>query len=147
MELYEKLVKAASLVCGAIAGIFGTWSVFLTVLAVIMALDYLSGVLVAIGGHSLKTEDGYLDSKAGFLGLARKGFIVIMVLLATMLDHAIGDGAMIFQTATVSYYIANESLSILENAALIGLPVPGVVKKALEQMREKQGEGDDDVVG
>ena len=135
--IWDKAIKFAALLGGAIAGIFGEWSVLLTVLAVVMVLDYLSGILVAAGGRSLKTEDGFLDSKAGFRGLAKKGFIVIIVLLATVLDRAIANGTMIFQTATTSYYVANEALSILENAALIGLPVPGAIQSALEQMREK----------
>ena len=135
--IWDKVIKAAALIGGAVAGIFGEWSVLLTVLAVVMVLDYMSGILVAAGGRSLKTEDGFLDSKAGFRGLAKKGFIVIMVLLATVLDRAIANGTMIFQTATASYYVANESLSILENAALMDLPVPGFIRQALEQMREK----------
>ena len=136
-SIWDKVIKFVALLGGAVAGIFGEWSALLTVLAVVMVLDYLSGVLVAAGGHSLKTEDGFLDSKAGFRGLAKKGFIVIMVLLATVLDRAIANGTMIFQTATASYYVANESLSILENAALMDLPVPGFIRQALEQMREK----------
>ena len=135
--IWDKVIKIVALLGGAVAGIFGEWSILLTVLAVVMILDYMSGILVAAGGHSLKTEDGFLDSKAGFRGLAKKGFIVIMVLLATVLDRAIANGTMIFQTATASYYVANEALSILENAALMGLPVPGFIQSALEQMREQ----------
>ncbi|MDL2207038.1 phage holin family protein, partial [Eubacteriales bacterium OttesenSCG-928-N13] len=82
-------------------------------------------------------EGGGLDSKTGFIGLAKKGFIVIIVLLATMLDRALGTDAMVFQMATTCYYIANEGISILENAGLMGLPVPEAVHRALEQMREK----------
>jgi toxin secretion/phage lysis holin len=110
----------------------------MTILAAAMVLDYISGVLVAAFGKSLKSEGGHLDSKVGFVGLAKKALIIMIVLLATLLDKALGAEAMVFQTATVCYYIANEGISVVENAGLIGLPVPEVVKRALEQMKEKK---------
>lgn len=141
-EVWSKIVKASAVIAGAIAGFFGEWNVLLTVLAVAMVLDYVSGIIVAACGKSLKTEGGHLDSKVGFIGLAKKGFILIIVLVATLLDKALGTDAMVFQTAAACYYIANEGISILENAGLIGLPVPGTIKKALEQLREK-GDNED----
>ena len=137
MEIWNKAVKALATIGGAIAGIFGEWSMLMTVLATAMVLDYISGVLVAAFGKSLKTEGGHLDSKVGFVGLAKKALIIMIVLLATLLDKALGTNAMVFQTATVCYYIANEGISVVENAGLMGLPVPDVVKRALEQMKEK----------
>ena len=138
MEIWNKVVKALATVGGAIAGIFGEWSILMTILAAAMVLDYISGVLVAAFGKSLKSEGGHLDSKVGFVGLAKKALIIMIVLLATLLDKALGAEAMVFQTATVCYYIANEGISVVENAGLIGLPVPEVVKRALEQMKEKK---------
>jgi len=140
MEIWNKVVKALATVGGAIAGIFGEWSILMTILAASMVLDYISGVLVAAFGKSLKSEGGHLDSKVGFVGLAKKALIIMIVLLATLLDKALGAEAMVFQTATVCYYIANEGISVVENAGLMGLPVPEVVKRALEQMREKKNE-------
>jgi toxin secretion/phage lysis holin len=140
MDIWNKAVKALATIGGAIAGIFGEWSMLMTVLATAMVLDYISGVLVAAFGKSLKTEGGHLDSKVGFVGLAKKALIIMIVLLATLLDKALGTNAMVFQTATVCYYIANEGISVVENAGLMGLPVPDVVKRALEQMKEKKGE-------
>ena len=138
MDIWNKAVKALATIGGAIAGIFGEWSMLMTVLATAMVLDYISGVLVAAFGKSLKTEGGHLDSKVGFVGLAKKALIIMIVLLATLLDKALGTNAMVFQTATVCYYIANEGISVVENAGLMGLPVPDVVKRALEQMKEKK---------
>ena len=140
MDIWNKAVKALATIGGAIAGIFGEWSMLMTVLATAMVLGYLSGVLVAAFGKSLKTEGGHLDSKVGFVGLAKKALIIMIVLLATLLDKALGTNAMVFQTATVCYYIANEGISIVENAGLMGLPVPDVVKRALEQMKEKRND-------
>jgi toxin secretion/phage lysis holin len=138
MEIWNKVVKALATVGGAIAGIFGEWSILMTILAAAMVLDYISGVLVAAFGKSLKSEGGHLDSKVGFVGLAKKALIIMIVLLATLLDKALGAEAMVFQTATVCYYIANEGISVVENAGLMGLPVPEVVRRALEQMKEKK---------
>lgn len=135
--IWSSIVKGCALAAGALAGIFGEWSMLLTVLVIVMSLDYISGIIVAAAGRSPKTDGGGLDSKAGFVGLAKKAVIVIVVLLATMLDRAISGDAMVFQTATASYYLANEALSVLENAALMGLPIPSVLKKSLEQMRDK----------
>ena len=137
MELWDKLIKLGAAVIGGIAGILGEWNVLLSVLALSMALDYLSGIIVAASGKSLKTEGGHLDSKVGFVGLAKKAFIILVILMATLLDRALGTEAMVFQTACTCYYIANEGISIVENAGLMGLPVPPVVKRALEQMKEK----------
>ncbi len=105
-----------------------------------MAVDYLTGVLVAWKGKSAKTENGGLSSKAGFDGLLRKAVILLVVFLAAILDSALDMGKTMFTSACVCYYIANEGISILENAALIGVPVPPVIRRALELLKEK-GDG------
>lgn len=137
---WDKILKLAAVVAGAIAGWFGEWPVTLTILVAVMAIDYITGWIVALCGRSPKTETGGLSSKVGFIGIAKKGFIMLLVLLATMLDRAIGTGQMVFQSSLVLYYIANEGLSILENAALLGVRFPAKLKRALETMREEQDE-------
>ncbi len=137
---WDKILKFLAGIAGAIAGLFGEWSTTLTILVAVMAIDYISGVIVAACGKSPKSEAGGLSSKVGFIGIAKKGFIMLLVLLATMLDRAIGNETMVFQTSLVFYYIANEGLSILENAALMGLPFPEKLKKALETLREEKME-------
>jgi toxin secretion/phage lysis holin len=134
---WDKILKFLAGIAGAICGLFGEWSTTLTILVVVMAIDYISGVIVAACGKSPKTEAGGLSSKVGFIGIAKKCFVMLMVLLATMLDRAIGNETMVFQTSLVFYYIANEGLSVLENAALMGLPFPEKLKKALETLRDK----------
>ena len=141
--MWDKIVKAACAVAGAVAGIFGEWTVLLTILLTAMVIDYISGLIVAAFGKSQKTEAGGLSSKVGFVGLAKKGFIMLVVLVATLLDKAIGNSTMIFQYATTCYYIANECLSVVENAVLIGLPVPAIIKNALEEMRDRNDKGED----
>lgn len=142
--MWDKIIKDACLVVGAIAGLYGEWTAALSILAIMMGVDYITGVLVAITGRSPKTDGGGLSSKIGFIGIAKKGFIMLIVLVATQLDRAIGNTAMVFQTATTFYYIANEGLSILENADLMGVPFPRFIKERLESMREAKDKPPDD---
>lgn len=146
MCMWDKVLKGLCAAAGAIAGIFGEWTTLLSILLIAMVVDYVSGLLVAVVGKSPKTEAGGLSSNVGFIGLAKKGFIMLVVLVATLLDRAIGNTSMVFQSAATCYYIANECLSVLENAVLIGLPVPQVVKNALEEMREKNDRHDEEDV-
>lgn len=136
MTTWDNIVKSLALAGGAAAGFLGEWNVMLTVLACMMALDYISGVMVAAAGKSPKTDNGGISSKIGFRGLMKKGFIIIIVLAATMLDRALGTSAAVFQTAAAGYYIANEGISILENASLLGVPFPAKIKNAFEEMRK-----------
>lgn len=135
---WDRLVKALAAAAGAVAGLFGKWNAMLTILATVMALDYVSGLIVAACGKSPKTEGGRLSSKAGFAGIARKALMMLLVGLATLIDRALGSEAMVFQTSLTFYYIANEGLSILENAALMDVGIPAKLKKALETMRERE---------
>lgn len=141
---WDKIFKILAGAAGAVAGLFGEWSTMLTILVVVMAIDYISGVIVAACGRSPKTEAGGLSSKVGFIGIAKKGFIMLLVLLATLLDRAIGNEAMVFQSSLVFYYIANEGLSVLENAALMGVRFPDKIRKALETLRENEDKPPDE---
>ena len=140
---WDKIIKWLAGIAGAIAGLFGEWDTMFTILVILMAADYVSGWIVAMAGKSPKTDTGGLSSKVGFIGIAKKGFIMLLVLLATMLDQAIGNGTALFQSSLVLYYIANEGLSILENAALMGVHFPEKIKRALETMKEKEDEPPD----
>ena len=142
--MWDKIIKGGCAILGVIAGLYGEWTAALSILAIMMGVDYITGVLVAITGRSPKTDGGGLSSKIGFIGIAKKGFIMLIVLVATQLDRAIGNTAMIFQTATVFYYIANEGLSILENAEAIGVPFPAFIRERLESMREAKDKPPDE---
>lgn len=131
---WDKMAKIAAAAVGAVAGWFGKWDATLTILAILMAVDYVSGLMVAACGRSPKTAAGGLSSRAGFVGIARKGFIMLIVLLAALLDRAAG-GTQAFRTGAAMYYIANEGLSILENAALLDVPFPAKLKGALEELK------------
>lgn len=142
--MWDKIIKGACAILGVIAGLYGEWTAALSILAIMMGVDYITGVLVAITGRSPKTDGGGLSSKIGFIGIAKKGFIMLIVLVATQLDRAIGNTSMVFQTATVFYYIANEGLSILENAEAIGVPFPAFIRERLETMREAKDKPPDE---
>lgn len=121
-----------------ISNLFGGWDMALTTLVIFMGIDYLTGLIVAgVFKKSSKSENGALESRAGWKGLCKKGMTLLVVLVAVRLDLAIG--AAFVKDAVVIGYIANETISIIENAGLMGLPIPKVITKAIEVL---QREGD-----
>lgn len=138
--MWDKVIKGLSTAAGVVAGLLGEWNIMLTLLAIAMVVDYVSGLIVAWAGKSPKSEGGGVSSAIGFQGLLKKATIMLIVLLATLLDRALGAGTNIFQMAATFYYIANEGISILENAALMGVPFPPKIKEALEAMKTKGSE-------
>ena len=140
---WDKMTKLLAGAAGVAAGLLGRWDMSLNILAAMMAIDYLTGLLCAWRGRSPKTEGGGVSSRAGFDGLVKKAFIMVVVLVAALLDAAVGSESAVFQTAATLYYIANEGISILENTSLMGVPYPKFVRGALEALREKGDEGAD----
>ena len=140
----ERLSKALAVAGGAIMGILGGWSPLLTALIVFMSLDYLTGLVAAARGKSLKTENGYISSRAGFDGLIRKAGIMVVVFMGALLDQALDGESAMFMSASVCYFIANEGISILENLTLLGVKIPEALRAALELMnRKSQGTSQD----
>jgi len=137
-HIWDRIIKGLCAAGGAVAGLMGEWDVTLTILVALMGADYLSGVIVAACGRSPKSDGGGVSSKAGFIGLAKKGVMLLIVLLAALLDTATGSGNTMFRTATVMYYIANEGISIIENAALLGVPFPERIRGALEALKNER---------
>ena len=139
IKLWDKAVCTLAACLGAVAGLLGGWDPLLRVLVVLMAVDYLTGLLVALMGRSRKTAYGGLSSKVGASGLARKGLMLCVVLVAAMVDSAIGNGSAMCRDAACWFYIANEGISILENTGLAGVPYPEKLKELLGQ-KQKEGE-------
>lgn len=110
--------------------IFGTWDTALIVLIVFIVLDYVTGLSKAIYNQNL-------DSSVGFKGLLKKAVIFIILILGVLLDRLINDGTWVFRTLICYFYVANEGISILENCAAMGLPVPDKIKEALEQLKKE----------
>ena len=113
--IWEKITKGVFAVCGAIAGIFGGWNTMLTLLAMAMVLDYISGLMVAWSGKSPKSESGGVSSRVGFVGLMKKAFILLIVLLATLIDRAMGNETLVFQRAAAFYYFLCDGRYGIEN--------------------------------
>lgn len=123
-----------------ISSLFGGWDAALTTLVIFMGIDYLTGLIVAgVFKKSGKSKNGSLESRAGWKGLCKKGMTLLIVLVAVRLDMAIGTA--IVKDAVVIAYIANETISIIENAGLMGLPIPNVITKAIDVLKNKT-EGD-----
>lgn len=121
---------------GFIASLFGGWDTALATLLIFMAVDYATGLIVAGVFHkSQKTESGALESRAGWKGLCRKGTSLLVVLVAYRLDLVIGSNFV--KDATIIAFIANETISIIENAGLMGAPIPAVIVKAIDVLKQK----------
>lgn len=119
-----------------IARLFGGWSEDMVTLIVFMAIDFIMGLLVAgVFQKSNKSTSGALDSKAGWKGLCRKCVTLLFILVAHRLDVSLG--VEYIKTATIIGFIANESISIIENASLMGIPLPGILTKAIEILKDK----------
>lgn len=121
---------------GFIASLFGGWDAALVTLIIFMAIDYITGLIVAgVFHNSEKTANGALESRAGWKGLCRKGVTLLVVLVACRLDLVMGSN--FIRDAVVIAFIANETLSIIENAGLMGVPIPAMIVKAVEVLKKK----------
>ena len=133
------VVKISAAAAGAGISFFTGLPVIMWVLIGVMTLDYVTGLITGAMGVSNKTDGGRLSSRAAFMGLMRKVMVLLVVLLAVLLDLAVQTGAGVSFSAvtgaTCMWFIASEGVSILENAALMGLPIPEVLTRALETMR------------
>lgn len=125
----------------AFAALFGGWDEGLITLLIFMAIDWITGLIVAgIFHKSSKSETGRLESQAGLKGLFRKGMILFFVLIGYRLDLVIGMD--IVRDAVVIGFLANELISVTENAALMGVPVPKVITRAIDVLHDKEDEID-----
>ena len=135
----ETIAKIGIAISGFIAGCIGGWAPITNTLAIVMAMDYISGFVVGLSGRSKKTSDGKLSSKVGFIGLLKKGMMLFVVVLAHQIDAGVGMGTNTFRDLACWWYIANDGLSIYENMKLLGVPFPAPLKKALDKLK-KTGE-------
>jgi toxin secretion/phage lysis holin len=119
-----------------IANLIGGFDTAMYTLFVFMVVDYISGMVVAgVFQKSGKSKCGGLESGVGFKGLLRKGMIMVMVLVAYKLDTILGYD--FIRNATIIAYIVNEAISILENAGIMGIPIPDKLKRSIEVLKHK----------
>lgn len=138
MKEFWNVVQAVFAALGGWLGWFlGGCDGLIYALVAFVVIDYITGVMCAI-------SDKTLSSAVGFRGICRKVLIFLLVGIANILDtNVIGTG-FVLRTAAIFFYISNEGVSLLENAAHLGLPVPGAVKDVLEQLHNRAEKGADD---
>lgn len=118
----------------AVASAFGGWDASMTALVLCMAVDYISGSMVALVFHnSRKTDSGCYNSAYGLKGLCKKCLMLLFVIVAVRADLLLGVS--FIRDAVCMGFCANEILSIVENLGLAGVPLPKAVIKALEQLQ------------
>lgn len=132
----EGLCTVMGMIGALITSTFGGWTTAMTTLLIFMAIDYISGLIVAgLFKKSPKTDSGALESRIGWKGLCRKGMTLVFVLVAYRLDLTMGSSYI--KDAVCIAFIVNETISITENAGLMGIPIPVVITKAIEVLTKK----------
>ncbi len=138
-QIKNGVLAVTAAAAAGVGKMLGGWDEALRVLIALMAADYLTGMLLAlVWRRSPKSENGALDSRAGFRGLVKKGMALLLVWLGVLLDEALHTDYI--RLAVILFFVGNEGLSLLENLGLMGVPFPAFLKNALEALRE---EGDD----
>ena len=136
-NIMDNIFKAISAILGAILGyLFGEWSALLGILLAFVVTDYITGIIAA-------GIEGQLSSRVGLRGISKKMMIFVIVAVGHLIDKALGVES-VLKNAAIFFYMANELLSILENAGRIGLPVPSILEKAIALLKEKAGENQND---
>ena len=131
-----KIFTALALAGSALAELFGSWDMALETLLLLMAADWITGglLLPAVFGKSPKSPNGALESRAGWKGLCRKGMTLFYILIAARMDRLLGMDYI--RNAVCIGFIANELLSIVENAGLMGVPLPAMIRKVIDILKE-----------
>ena len=125
---------------GVVAQLFGGWDAMLKTLVICMAVDYVTGVIVAAMGKSQKSASGRITSRAAVEGIVRKGIVLLIVLVVTQLENATGTSFV--RASVIVFFLGTEGLSIIENAGLLGVPIPSALAKWFEVLRDKGDKND-----
>lgn len=137
----QGIITISGVIGGIISALFGGWDSAMTTLVIFMAIDYITGLIVAgVFKKSGKSETGALESRAGWKGLCKKGLTLLIVLAAVRLDML--SGTEFLKDATIIALITNETLSIMENAGLMGVKWPPIISNAIDVLKKK-GETDE----
>ena len=140
--VYTGYALAIGAAGAAVVSLFGDWSNGMTILVACMALDYMSGIVVAgIFRKSPKTDSGGLNSNTGLKGIFKKLFTLCLVFVAHWVDSL--TGTQYIRDAIVIALIVNEMLSIIENIALMGVPIPEILLKSIDVLHKKNSDEPD----
>lgn len=135
-EIWTGIQVAFTTIGGVLGWFFGGADGFLYALMAFVAIDYVTGVMCAIADHTLSSE-------VGFKGICRKVLIFVLVGVGHILDtNVLGQGD-VLRTAVIFFYLSNEGVSLLENAAHLGLPIPEKLKEILAQLHNRGGDDDE----
>ena len=135
-EFWNTIQLMFTAVGGWLGWFLGGCDGLLYALIAFVVIDYITGVMCAINDHTLSSE-------VGFRGICRKVLIFLLVGIANILDvNVIGTGS-VLRTAVIFFYISNEGVSLIENAAHLGLPVPEKIKVVLEQLHDRAEDKED----
>ena len=130
------ICTAFGVVGGMVAQLFGGWTEDMITLIIFMAVDFIMGLIVAGVFHkSNKSQSGALSSHAGWVGICKKGVVLLFVLITHRLDMLLETDYI--RTTAIIGFIANEVISIIENAGLMGVPLPEVIIKAIEILKHR----------
>ena len=137
---HAKTVSLASILgafFGAIITLMGGWSADMATLLICMGSDYITGLTVAgVFKKSRKTESGSLSSYVGFKGICKKVAMLLLVLVSYRLDITLGTTYV--RTAVIMALIVNELISLIENLGLMGVPIPPIILKAIDLLKNKE---------
>ncbi len=141
----QKIILIGSTMISSIASLFGGWDAALQTLILFMAIDWFTGgiLLPVVFKKSPKSASGTLESHAGWKGLCRKGMTLLFVLIAVRLDLLMKTNYL--RDTVCIAFIANEALSIIENAGLMGMPIPEVLRKTVGVLEKKSEMKEDEI--
>lgn len=141
-KIYRAVLTALAALGSYLCYLLGGWDTALKLMFLCMALDYITGVTAALLQKSGKTPDGSFRSAVAFRGLTKKLMMIVIVMLGVACDRMLGTDN-VCRIAVISFYVANEGLSILENAHLLGVPVPRIILEMLDKLK-KRGDSEND---
>ncbi len=132
-ELFISIIGVSG---SMITQLFGGWTTGIATLIIMMCLDWVTGLMVAgIFKTSDKSQNGGLNSSIGLKGICKKGMMMILVIVAHRFDLVIGTNYI--RDAVIIALIVNESISLLENAGLMGIPIPKILERAIDILKDK----------
>lgn len=132
------IISVSGIIGSVISYLVGGWDTAVIVLGIFMVIDLITGWILGLFHKSKKTDSGGLSSKVGFIGLAKKCFVFLLIIVAHFLDVILGvdfvrDGVCIA-------FVSNETISIIENCGLLGVPIPAPIKKAIDLLQDSEKE-------
>ena len=136
MILNKGMISSIVGILGSMAAyLFGGWSLMMQTLLLVMIADYFTGIInAAVFKKSTKTKSGALSSKAGLKGLCKKVAIFILIIISYRIDLVLNLDSVLFDAVVIGF-IANETISILENVSAMGVPIPRQLAEVLDSMK------------